>query len=286
MNKKVVMLLSALSLISSFAWAGLQGSSCNAVNDNSGQSNLATDMGIGFGIAAAAYGSQENWPMAALYGGGGYMAGTVVGNIMDQKNSNTGGYNAVTVGSGACPPNDPTNPTNLTNPTNPGGPTGPQNPLWGKYLTTMDDLKKKGITFDPKKGTVTTPGGTFTVGDMSPAALKAGGFSNKDIAAFNKGAAEIKAKAAAAAKGADSNSDLFGDSVGGSGSSSGANAGMAIPAGIPTGPRSAVDRNPAQVAGMSRSLNGEPIGVSADDMWKMMNRRYNLQEKNGFFLAP
>lgn len=40
----------------------------------------------------------------------------------------------------------------------------------------------------------------------------------------------------------------------------------------------------ANVAGLSKSFNGNPIGVSADDIFKMMNRRYLLKDKQESFL--
>lgn len=43
-------------------------------------------------------------------------------------------------------------------------------------------------------------------------------------------------------------------------------------------------RDPAQLAGMQKNYNGEPIGVAADSIFLMMNRRYQVkQSQDSFF---
>ena len=248
-------------------------------------------MAGGFAIAAYAFcANYTTYAQCALFAGAAGLGGAVIASIMKSHDSNQQMYRAVTVGStpttapcvSPCVPSvTPT--TTVT--TGPGPGDGAGNPGLNQYRNTMANLSRLGVTATPK-GVVTLPNGTTkNLGDMSTGALRAAGYSSKDIAAFNSAAASIKAKAELAAKGADSHSDLYGDSAGGAGSS-GKNGAGHVADRIPTGPRSSVDRNPAQVAGMARDLNGQPIGVSADDVWKMMNRRYQLQEKNGSFLSP
>lgn len=314
MIKKSMMLLSVLSLVSWHSWAGtvttttttlpkpgnvkaaeqpLQKTAQEAMGQNSNDMMTTIMMAGGFAYAAHLYCAKKEWPNCALFTAAAGLGGAVVASIMKPKNKNQQMYDAVTVGTSspcgsACPPNTST----MDNTQNSGGPgmDGAGNAKWAGYQSTMKKLKDIGVTVD-KKGVVTMPDGSKkNLGDMSASSLQAAGYSSQAIADFNSKAADIKAKAGAAAKSTDG-SDSFGDSVGGGGASANSTAAAVVPYGIPasglaTGPGMGVDRNPAQIAGMSRDLNGEPIGVSADNMWLMMNRRYNLMEKNGSFLAP
>lgn len=312
MINKILVILSILSLMPSMAWAGevtttpttlpnpgavkaaaqpLQNTAKEAMGQNSNDMMTTLMMAGGFALAAHFYCAHKQWPNCALFTAAAGLGGAVVASIMKPKSANQQMYDAVTVGTStpcgsACPPNTETlNDQKVSDFT---GADGAGNAKWTGYQNTMKKLKALGVTVD-KKGVVTMPDGSKkNLGDMSPSSLQAAGYSSKDITAFNNAAADIKAKAVAAVKSADGG-DSFGDSIGGSGSAKSATAPVApygMPPGPPTGPGLGVDRNPAQIAGMSRDLNGEPIGVSADNMWLMMNRRYNLMEKNGSFLVP
>lgn len=46
-----------------------------------------------------------------------------------------------------------------------------------------------------------------------------------------------------------------------------------------------LDRDPAQVAGMQKNYHGEPIGVAGDSIFKMMNRRYQVKDKQDAFFG-
>lgn len=43
-------------------------------------------------------------------------------------------------------------------------------------------------------------------------------------------------------------------------------------------------RDPAQMAGLQKNYNGEPIGVAQDDIFLMMSRRYKLKDSQDTFL--
>ncbi|MGZ3742361.1 MAG: hypothetical protein ACXWRA_00760, partial [Pseudobdellovibrionaceae bacterium] len=45
-----------------------------------------------------------------------------------------------------------------------------------------------------------------------------------------------------------------------------------------------IDRDPAQLAGMQKNYNGEPIGVAGDSIFKMMTRRYKTKESQSSFI--
>lgn len=46
------------------------------------------------------------------------------------------------------------------------------------------------------------------------------------------------------------------------------------------------DRAPASIAGLTRSLDGQPIGISADDIFKQVSRRYQSKIEAQSFLEP
>jgi hypothetical protein len=49
------------------------------------------------------------------------------------------------------------------------------------------------------------------------------------------------------------------------------------------GSKSALNRDPAQVAGMQKMYHGEPIGVAGDGIFLMMSRRYKVKESQESF---
>ncbi|KYG66574.1 hypothetical protein AZI86_05885 [Bdellovibrio bacteriovorus] len=46
-----------------------------------------------------------------------------------------------------------------------------------------------------------------------------------------------------------------------------------------------LERDPANLAGMQKNYNGEPIGVAADSIFLMMNRRYKVKESQDSFYS-
>jgi hypothetical protein len=104
--------------------------------------------------------------------------------------------------------------------------------------------------------------------------------------AMNKGLAKAQEKA----KATDNNTSMFADDGGGGGG--GGKKGSAETTGGALGfPAMAegkigINRDPAQVAGMKKDYNGSPIGVAADSLFDMVDRRYQLHQQNGSFLAP
>lgn len=45
------------------------------------------------------------------------------------------------------------------------------------------------------------------------------------------------------------------------------------------------ERNPAAAAGLIKEFNGEPVGAAGDDLFVMMNRRYNLKNAQDSFIG-
>jgi hypothetical protein len=149
-------------------------------------------------------------------------------------------------------------------------------------------LRQQGLTVLPREGVIIKPDGKrINVSrDMSsPSAMRAAGFSPAQIAEFQAGMDNAAAQMATDATSATA--DLFDESLGGSGSNS---AGLGGPASDETfsipgsGINAGQDRAPANVQGLSRDYNGEPIGVAADSLFLMMRRRYDFLETQGTFV--
>lgn len=147
---------------------------------------------------------------------------------------------------------------------------------------------KKGFSYDPVTKTVTAANGkTLKASDVnSPAAMAAAGvsksvidgvtsMSEKNLAAAMK---KVEKYGKIAVNGEEGSS---GGGGGGTTSASAASAGDGE-GGRPSG--LGIDRDPAQVAGMQKNYNGEPIGVSGDSIFKMMTRRYKTKESQNTFL--
>lgn len=168
-----------------------------------------------------------------------------------------------------------------------------QDPAWQNAQSAINQLKSSGWNIDPTTGTATNTktGQTISASDLtSPAAMSAAGFSSADI----KGIQDVMAQAQAAGqklaatRGADASGSLFDGTAGGtksgvSASFGGATGGAALRAAAAS-QGAGVNRDPAQVAGMSKSFNGEQIGVAQDSLFNMIDRRYQLHDKNGSFL--
>lgn len=172
-----------------------------------------------------------------------------------------------------------------------------QTPEWKAAQDNIARLESQGFKFDQERGIVTDPTGkTFSAQTFSsPESMKAAGFSGSQIQGFMAEKAKteqaINAKVAAAADG----TDMFGGEIGGSGGSGGtissaSSADGAYGTGVGgaglNGKNSGlgIDRDPAQVAGMSKNLGNDRIGVSGDSLFDMIDRRYELHNKNGSFL--
>jgi len=156
---------------------------------------------------------------------------------------------------------------------------------------------KGGFTYDPKTNTVTTAKGTKIKGsDLgNSSALAAAGVPKAAIDLMNASQADALAKAkekidklglnklntnvvageessGGGGSGGSGSSGAGGDAAGYAGARAGAGSGLGI------------DRDPAQIAGMQKNYNGEPIGVSGDSIFKMMTRRYKVKESQSTFL--
>jgi len=153
---------------------------------------------------------------------------------------------------------------------------------------------KGGFTYDPKTNSVTTPKGTTIKGSdlASESSLAAAGVPKAAIDMFSSSQAELLAKAAKKVSKLALNTNVVGgeeSSSGGSGGDGSLSAGADSDSQLAYGAAGnraglGIDRDPAQVAGMQKNYNGEPIGVSGDSIFKMMTRRYKVKESQRIFL--
>ncbi|WP_413289337.1 hypothetical protein [Bdellovibrio sp. HCB337] len=164
-----------------------------------------------------------------------------------------------------------------------------------KGLDFMESLAQgkpiNGVTYDPKTGNLTTADGKTIKGKdvSSPAAMEAAGVSKSVIDSISamekKFEAKAKAKVDKLMSVAVNGEEGSAGGGGGGGSAITSGSGSEAAAGYAAaGSGLGVDRDPAQVAGMQKNYNGEPIGVAGDSIFKMMNRRYKTKENQNTFL--
>lgn len=148
-------------------------------------------------------------------------------------------------------------------------------------FAAIEAAKKNGVKYDPKTGKFTLPDGKV----MGPSdigskdAATAAGVSAGDFDKAMAKIAELEKKNAAAKLAGSGDAGV--DSGGGGGSLTPPPADMTEDAAL----RGAL-REPTSVAGMAKNFNGDMIGVSGDDIFKMMARRYKQMDSKDSFLPP
>lgn len=151
-----------------------------------------------------------------------------------------------------------------------------------------------GVKMDPKTGKITDTktGKTYDSSQLSNAqAMADAGFAAGDIAAAMEASSKAE-KAAMKKLGVDGNSAIASDNSymeGGSGSSGTMSGNADINMG--SGGRGLASAGGVkipsnQIAGLTKNFNGERIGVSAENIFNMMNRRYKTKEKQNSFFDP
>lgn len=160
-------------------------------------------------------------------------------------------------------------------------------------LAATKSALKNGIngnTADLTTGKITTSdGSSYSAADFSsPSSMAAAGFSPDQIATAMATADKVNAKIADKIKlGALTSANGSADAGGGGGVKSADTAdGEEKPTTAPGLPKNSTSpRQPASVAGLTTNYNGNPIGVSQDDIFKMMSRRYQVKEKQNEFIG-
>ena len=149
-------------------------------------------------------------------------------------------------------------------------------------------LASAGIAINPTTGDITLPNGKTVPGNSTPSSLKSSGFDSGQI--DQTIADEKKVEAGLLAKAGAGNFSGY-QSMGGGGGHAGAanpNASMDPTNGFGNGNGQFGKRNPsgtkASVAGLSKKLGNENIGVKGDNIFEMVNRRYRSQDQQNAFL--
>lgn len=141
------------------------------------------------------------------------------------------------------------------------------------------EMKAKGYTIDYSKKTMTGPDGkTQNLADLVSADAVSK-MNAENQAMFKKALNDASKKASAGS------ADSFGGGVavngggGGSSGETGSGDGVGGPA------AGGINRDPAQVQGLTTMYNGEPIGVKSDSIFGIVDRRYDLHAKQGSFIG-
>lgn len=152
------------------------------------------------------------------------------------------------------------------------------------------ESKVPGLKTNLKAGTIQFPNGKVLTADQlgNPKAMASAGLSKDDIKTFDANFKEaMKAGEKEALKGMDKHVDnSYGDEIGVAGSNKGGGSGGVTAAGETGVPGTAVNHDPSQVSGLTRNFNGDPIGVSSDNLFTLVNRRYELHGQRNNFLVP
>lgn len=182
-------------------------------------------------------------------------------------------------------------------PMDPRNPNSPllKDPTMKAAMNYLKTLEKQGL-LNSKKGTIKVNGKDMKVEDFAtPESMAAAGIPAGAVAGAAEFAKEVAAKAAEKMEklklGAMTASSGYEDgggagasalSLGDAGSMSlaaTAGSGSGVVAGLGLG------RDPSSLAGMQKNYNGEPIGVAADSIFHMMNRRYKVKESQESFFT-
>jgi hypothetical protein len=185
-------------------------------------------------------------------------------------------------GAGNLDPMDPRNPNSPLN----------KDPAVRAAYGNLAKLEKAGI-LDMKKGTIKAGDKTYKISDFSSAgAMAAAGIPKGAIDGMMSYADSIGKKAAAKMENlklgsmtASTGYEDGGGSGGGSASSGDDNYASSGLAGAGAGAGVGLGRDPSSLAGMQKNYNGEPIGVAADSIFLMMNRRYKVKESQESFFT-
>jgi hypothetical protein len=182
-------------------------------------------------------------------------------------------------------PNNPNGPGGTTDlgRNNPAGTNGGEQDL-GRLNRQLTDA---GVRVDPSTGTIIGPDGkSYSMGTdtSSAASLRKAGFSESDILKAMGVAKEANLKAQGLISGQAVDAD------GGAGSTNGAN-GMSEASGTRRGSfdfslpgNGSNSAGKAEVSGLARQFGDDRIGVAGDDIFGMIKRRYEAQDKASKFL--
>ncbi len=305
---------------SSSANPNMQNSANTSQKQNNSSATLSKVIGVGM-MALGAYNVSKGNACSAQCGGAGsgccsmapmfygmaamnFMMGAQ--SFMQAKNNSGAAYNSGLTGLDTSAWNNPFGDPNSPNTSNPlTDDSNKDKDLaaqvnTGKFNEIKTQLTTSGIggfKMDPKTGKLTTKDGkTYDPATMTtPESFKDAGFSAESIAGAMDAAAKLEKAAmkklgltegigaATATNGYQEGSDSGGTMSGKAGDVTMDSSGYGA-RGIASSGAVKVPSN--QIAGLTKNFNGERIGVSAENIFNMMARRYKTKEKQNSFFDP
>nr|BFD61184.1 hypothetical protein CKG001_32910 [Bdellovibrio sp. CKG001] len=200
------------------------------------------------------------------------------------------GFN--TDGFGNLPGNSSNEPYGLDDPNNPLN----KDPQFAAIKGNISKLEQMGV-LDSKTGTAKVGDKTYKMSDFaSKEAMAAAGIPPGAIAGLMELSSQVEKKAKEKYDklklGAMTAANGYDEGGGGGGGGFSAGLGSSDDMGSSSGSggsglggSGAFNRDPANLAGMQKNYNGEPIGVAADSIFLMMTRRYKVKESQESFFT-
>jgi len=149
--------------------------------------------------------------------------------------------------------------------------------------------ESKGIKVDAKTGIVKLKEGK-KIDPNDPASMSAA-LGGEGMSELMKSVSEIEKSAVAKVEQVKAGSEAYGFNSGGAGFGMALTEGSygmgedVVGSGAGASSKNRI-RKPAQVKGLTKNFNGDPIGVSGDDIFGMMKRRYILKSNQKTFFGP
>ncbi len=183
-------------------------------------------------------------------------------------------------------PSDPENPFYKIPPTTLAGPFGTVGKIQGMMKANSAKMKALGYRVNADGSVTSTKDGvTMTPQQISAAAATGAGLNPGD----SQKVKDILAKAAESFEAYKVAAMDMDDSGGAGGGGSGGSAYKFTPYDskfdMSKYLKGMGDHKPASVAGFSKNLGGEMIGVAGDDIFQMVHRRYQAKEQINYFLG-
>lgn len=163
--------------------------------------------------------------------------------------------------------------------------------LQQEYKKLQEQVTAAGVSVSPDGKSASKNGKKASVDNFASAAsMKAAGFSESDIAGVESALNDAKSKAADRLKGlASLTNDVGGGAGKGAGGGdygggSGAGGSGYDPYGSGAGRNAGLNAKSPSIAGMSKKLGDDNIGVAGDNIFDMITRRYQARDKQDNFL--
>lgn len=147
--------------------------------------------------------------------------------------------------------------------------------------------KNGGPKMDLASGKLTMPNGTqVDLNNASPSDLAAAGFGPGEQAEISKMLNDaFKQAEEQAGLGVDKiEGDVLSEGEGGAASLAGIEYIDEFLSGKSAGNSKKINRDPAQIAGLTKNFNGDPIGVASENLFTLINRRYDVKAKTDTFI--